>query len=80
MLGTVVIGAVAASWISITTPLVLPGDISPQKDVLIPYSQDAAAGYRYACYWLMSKKKMGTDDRYARAGRHCAGRRAGWIL
>ena len=35
MLGTVVIGAVAASWISITTPLVLPGDISLQKDVLM---------------------------------------------
>ena len=48
MLGTVVIGAVAASWISITTPLVLPGDISLQKDVLDTYSQDAAAGYRYA--------------------------------
>ena len=45
MLGTVVIGAVAASWISITTPLVLPGDISLQKDVLDTYSPRC-------CRWL----------------------------
>lgn len=81
MLGTVVIGAVAASWISITTPLVLPGDISLQKDVLDTiFPKILPLGTVMLCYWLMSKKKMGADDRYARAGRHRAGRRADRIL
>ena len=59
MLGTVVIGAVAASWISITTPLVLPGDISLQKDVLDTiFPKMLPLGTVMLCYWLMSKKKM----------------------
>ena len=59
MLGTVVIGAVAASWISITTPLVLPGDISLQKDVLDTiFPKILPLGTVMLCYWLMSKKKM----------------------
>ena len=59
MLGTVVIGAVAASWISITTPLVLPGDISLQKDVLDTiFPKMLPLATVMLCYWLMSKKKM----------------------
>ena len=59
MLGTVVIGAVAASWISITTPLVLPGDISLQKDVLDTiFPKLLPLATVMLCYWLMSKKKM----------------------
>ena len=58
-LGTVVIGAVAASWISITTPLVLPGDISLQKDVLDTiFPKMLPLATVMLCYWLMSKKKM----------------------
>ena len=58
MLGTVVIGAVAASWISITTPLVLPGDISLQKDVLDTiFPKLLPLATVMLCYWLMSKKK-----------------------
>ncbi|MCF2670228.1 PTS system mannose/fructose/sorbose family transporter subunit IID [Butyricicoccus pullicaecorum] len=58
MLGTIVIGAVAATWISITTPMVLPGDIALQTgvlDTIFPKILPLAAVM--FCYWLMSKKK-----------------------
>ena len=59
MLGTIVIGAVAATWISITTPMMLPGDISLQEgvlDTIFPHLLPFAVVM--FCYWLMSKKKM----------------------
>lgn len=59
MLGTIVIGAVAATWISITTPMMLPGDIALQEgvlDTIFPKLLPLAAVM--FCYWLMSKKKM----------------------
>lgn len=59
MLGTIVIGAVAATWISITTPMVLPGDIALQEgvlDTIFPKILPLAAVM--FCYWLMSKRKM----------------------
>lgn len=59
MVGTMVIGAVAATWISITTPLMLPGGKALQTDVL-----DAIFPHMLPlitvlfCWWLMSKKKL----------------------
>lgn len=59
MLGTVVIGAVAATWITITTPLTLPGGIALQDnvfDTILP--KLLPLGVVMLCWWLMSKKKM----------------------
>ena len=59
MLGTIVIGAVAATWISITTPMMLPGDIALQEgvlDAIFPHLLPLAVVM--FCYWLMSKKKI----------------------
>ena len=59
MLGTIVIGAVAASWISITTPMVIPGGIALQTgvfDAIFPKLLPMVVVL--FCYWLMSKKKL----------------------
>lgn len=59
MLGTIVIGAVAATWISITTPMMLPGDIALQEGVLDTiFPKLLPLAVVMFCYWLMSKKKM----------------------
>lgn len=59
MLGTIVIGAVAASWISITTPMVIPGGIALQEGVLDAiFPKLLPMVVVLFCYWLMSKKKL----------------------
>lgn len=64
MLGTVVIGAVAASWISIKTSLVIPNPgggepiLDLQKTLNNIYPGLLSFGFVLLCWWLMSKKKM----------------------
>jgi len=68
MIGTMVIGAVAATWISINTALVLPG-VGSLNDVLWTTSDTNVFGsgifpkllnfvFVYLCWWLMTKKKI----------------------
>ena len=64
MVGTVVIGAVAASWINIKTSFVIqnPGAKTPildlQKTLNNIYPGLLTIGFVMLCWWLMSKKKM----------------------
>ena len=58
MVGTVVIGAVAASWINITTALPLPGGgmLQATLDGIFPKMLSAATVF--FCWWLMTKKNI----------------------
>lgn len=64
MVGTVVIGAVAASWINIKTSFVIqnPGAKTPildlQKTLDNIFPGLLTIGFVMLCWWLMSKKKM----------------------
>ena len=58
MIGTIVIGAVAASWINITTSLVLPGDIVLQKTLDSIFPKLLPAITVVFCWWLITKKHL----------------------
>ena len=58
MIGTIVIGAVAASWINITTSLVLPGGGVLQKTLDGIYPKMLSAAAVVFCWWLMTKRNI----------------------
>ncbi len=58
MIGTIVIGAVAASWININTSLVLPGGADLQKTLNGIYPKMLSALTVVFCWWLMTKKNI----------------------
>lgn len=58
MIGTMVIGAVAASWISVTTAFNIPGVIELQSTFDSVYPKLLSAGTVIFCWWLMTKKKI----------------------
>ena len=58
MVGTVVIGAVAASWINITTSLALPGGGMLQATLDGIYPKMLSAATVIFCWWLMTKKNI----------------------
>lgn len=58
MIGTVVIGAVAASWINITTALPLPGGGALQATLDGIFPKMLSAGAVIFCWWLMAKKNI----------------------
>ena len=58
MIGTIVIGAVAASWINITTSLVLPGGGVLQKTLDGIYPKMLSAAAVIFCWWLMTKRNI----------------------
>ncbi len=58
LVGTVVIGAVAASWINITTALPLPGGQTLQQALDGVHPKLLSALTVAFCWWLMTKKKM----------------------
>ena len=63
MIGTMVIGGVTASWVSITTAFKMIGsngevivDLQSTLDTVYPHILSAL--FVLLCWWLMSKKKM----------------------
>lgn len=58
MIGTIVIGAVAATWVNITTSLVLPGGIELQSTLDSVYPKLLPMIFTVFCWWLMTKKKI----------------------
>ena len=58
MIGTMVIGAVAASWINVTTAFVIPGVINLQGTFDSVYPKLLSARTVIFCWWLMTKKKI----------------------
>lgn len=58
MIGTMVIGAVAASWINVTTSFAIPGVIELQSTFDQVYPKLLSAGTVILCWWLMTKKKI----------------------
>lgn len=58
MIGTIVIGAVAASWININTSLVLPGGGELQKTLNGIYPKMLSGLAVVFCWWLMTKKNI----------------------
>lgn len=58
LIGTVVIGAVAATWVSITTSAVLPGGIVLQDQLDSVFPKLLPMGFTVLCWWLMAKKKI----------------------
>lgn len=58
MIGTIVIGAVAASWININTSLVLPGGAELQKTLNGIYPKMLSGLAVVFCWWLMTKKNI----------------------
>ena len=58
MIGTMVIGAVAASWININTAFVIPGGITLQSTLDSVYPRFLSAATVVFCWWLMTKKKI----------------------
>ena len=58
MIGTVVIGAVAASWINITTALPLPGGGMLQATLDGIFPKMLSAGTVVFCWWLMAKRNV----------------------
>ena len=58
MVGTMVIGAVAASWISISTSFEIPGIITLQSTLDQIYPKLLSAVTVIFCWWLMTKKKI----------------------
>ena len=64
MVGTIVIGAVAATWINITTSLVIVKKAAGTEGITLQSSLDGIypkilnVVFVLLCWWLMSKKKM----------------------
>ena len=58
MVGTMVIGAVAATWVSISTSLQLPGGGTLQGTLDGIYPKLLPLGFTILCWWLMTKKKV----------------------
>lgn len=58
MVGTIVIGAVAASWVTITTALSLPGGGTLQGTLDGIYPKLLPLLVTVFCWWLMAKKKI----------------------
>lgn len=58
MVGTMVIGAVAASWINISTAFEIPGVINLQSTFDSIYPKLLSAATVIFCWWLMTKKKV----------------------
>ena len=60
MVGTVVIGAVAATWVSITCSpnLVLPGGTAFQSTLDGIFPKLLPMAFTVFCWWLMTKKKL----------------------
>jgi mannose/fructose/N-acetylgalactosamine-specific phosphotransferase system component IID len=58
MIGTIVIGAVAASWINISTALVLPGGGVLQQTLDGIYPKMLSALTVIFCWWLMTKRNV----------------------
>ena len=58
MVGTMVIGAVCATWVSISTSLQLPGGGTLQGTLDGIYPKLLPLGFTILCWWLMTKKKV----------------------
>jgi len=58
MIGTMVIGAVAASWINIETSFEIPGIIELQSTFDSIYPKLLSGVTVIFCWWLMTKKKI----------------------
>ena len=58
MIGTMVIGAVAATWVSITTALELPGGGTLQGTLDGVFPKLLPLIFTVFCWWLMAKKKI----------------------
>ena len=58
MIGTIVIGAVAATWVSITTSFEIPGVINLQDTFDNIYPKLLSFVFVFICWWLMTKKKI----------------------
>ena len=58
MVGTIVIGAVDATWVSISTALTLPGGGTLQGTLDGIYPKLLPLGFTILCWWLMTKKKV----------------------
>ncbi len=58
MVGTIVIGAVAATWVSISTALTLPGGGTLQGTLDGIYPKLLPLIVTVFCWWLMAKKKI----------------------
>ena len=58
MVGTMVIGAVAATWVSISTALTLPGGGTLQGTLDGIYPKLLPLIVTVFCWWLMAKKKI----------------------
>lgn len=58
MVGTMVIGAVAATWVNITTALTLPGGGTLQGTLDGIFPKLLPLGFTLLCWWLMAKKKV----------------------
>ena len=58
MIGTIVIGAVDATWVSITTALTLPGGGTLQGTLDGIYPKLLPLIFTVFCWWLMAKKKV----------------------
>ncbi len=58
MVGTMVIGAVAATWVSISTALELPGGGTLQGTLDGIYPKLLPLIFTVLCWWLMTKKKI----------------------
>ncbi len=58
MIGTMVIGAVAATWVSISTALELPGGGTLQGTLDGIYPKLLPLIFTVFCWWLMTKKKV----------------------
>jgi mannose/fructose/N-acetylgalactosamine-specific phosphotransferase system component IID len=58
MVGTMVIGAVAATWVSITTSFEIPGVLVLQDTFDNIFPKLLPLLFTLLCWWLMSKKKI----------------------
>ena len=58
MIGTMVIGAVAATWVNITTAMTLPGGGTLQGTLDGIFPKLLPLGFTLLCWWLMAKKKV----------------------
>ena len=58
MIGTMVIGAVAATWVNITTAMTLPGGGALQGTLDGIFPKLLPLGFTLLCWWLMAKKKV----------------------
>ena len=58
MVGTIVIGAVDATWVSISTALTLPGGGTLQGTLDGIFPKLLPLIFTLLCWWLMSKKKV----------------------